>query len=184
MNQAALQDEDCGARPLAALDAALAGLGALRRTELERPGMTLGRGICVQYAGGSGVVARAEGLGEDGLALILDDRGASPWFSLELALPVDALCRARFLGLRVAGAAQTGVAALRPALRLHAEQGWSDHEAGRDIALTRAPSEQTVTFALDRMAGRDAAASATLILFLRQRAAGLRLARIDPFLAA
>ncbi|MGG7567573.1 hypothetical protein ACQ5SO_15590 [Rhodovulum sp. DZ06] len=183
MTQTALEEQARAARPLAALDAGLAGLRALPRTRLKRPGMALGPGIAVQYAGKSGVVARAEGLGADGFGLTLDDRGASPWFSLELSLPVEALRRARFLGLRLAGAAQAGVAALHPVLRLHAEQGWSDHDAGRDFALTPAEAEQTVILSLDRMAGRDDAASATLILFLRQRAAGLRLARIDPFLA-
>ena len=193
---------DAAARPLAALDAALEGICALPPTALDRPGMALGPGICVQYRGASGVRAEAEGLGppapgdmtapdppplstglpSGGLRLALLDRGDSPWFSLELALPMAPLRRARFLGLRLHAAADAGVAALRPVLRLHHEDGWQDAGFGRDMAFTPTPSEQLLALSLDRLTGRAQARDATLILFLRQRAATLRLARIEPFL--
>lgn len=168
-------------RPLGALDDALTALFSLPPRAVERPGETLAPGITLQFRGNSGL--RANLGGGAGFAVNLHDRGESPWFSLEMALPIDAIRSCRFLGLRVAGACTAGAATLRPVLRLTAEDGWRDAEFGRDLVFTSAPADNLALLPLDGIEGRETAVAATLILFLRQRAADLRLTRIDPFCA-
>lgn len=168
-------------RPLGALDDAIAALFALPPRMLERPGEPLVPGITLQFRGESGL--RAGLGGGPGLALTLHDRGESPWFSLEMALPIAAVRNCRFLGLRIDGQCMAGAATLRPVLRLTAEDGWRDAEFGRDLAFTSQAAENLALLPLDGVEGRDGALHATLILFLRQRAADLRLSRIDPFCA-
>ncbi|MFT4829119.1 MAG: hypothetical protein ACI95R_001815 [Halioglobus sp.] len=168
-------------RPLGALDDAMAALFALPPRTLTQPGETLAPGITLQFRGDSGL--RAGLGGGDGFAVTLHDRGDSPWFSLEMVLPTEAVRTCRFLGLRVAGHCIAGAVTLRPVLRLMADDGWHDAEFGRDLAFTSAHAENLALLSLDGLAGRETAVAATLILFLRQRATDLRLTRIDPFCA-
>jgi hypothetical protein len=168
-------------RLLGALDDALAALFALPPRAVERPGEPLAPGITLQFRGDSGL--RANLGGGAGFAVSLHDRGNSPWFSLEMTLPIDAIRTCRFLGLRVAGACAAGAVTLRPVLRLTAQDGWRDAEFGRDLVFTSAPTDNLALLPLDGFEGRENAVAATLILFLRQRAADLRLTRIDPFCA-
>lgn len=169
-------------RPLADLEAALAALGATPPTRSEPPGRPLVPGVSLQHRGDAGVDAEIRGLGE-GFRLALRDRGASPWFSLELQIPPQALARARFFGLRVRGASEAGALSLRPVLRLNGQEGWRDLEFGRELVFTPEPAENLVCLALDPAESAEAV-SAVLILFLRQRAGALRIAALDPFVAA
>lgn len=168
-------------RPFGVLDDALAALFALPPRALERPGEALAPGITLQFRGDSGL--RAALGGGEGFAVTLHDRGDSPWFSLEMTAPIDAIRNCRFLGLRITGQCMAGAATLRPVLRLTAEDGWRDAEFSRDLVFTSQASENLALLPLDGLEGRDRAVHATLILFLRQRAADLRLTRIDPFCA-
>jgi hypothetical protein len=172
---------DAAPRMLGALDDALATLFALPPRALERPGEPLAPGITLQFRGESGLRA---GLGGGaGFAVTLHDRGDSPWFSLEMALPINVIRDCRFLGLRASGHCAAGAATFRPVLRLTAEDGWRDAEFGRDLVFTSQPAENLALLPLDGLEGRENAVEAKLILFLRQRAADLRLTRIDPFCA-
>lgn len=168
--------------PLADVDAALDALRALPRRASDPPGAALAPGVSVQHRGGAGVVAAIEGLG-DAVLLDLADRGGSPWFSLEIALPPERLQGMRFFGLRSAGESAAGLLSLRPTLRLHAEDGWRDLVFPRDHVFTPEPGENLGAVALDDPTGAPPV-GAVLILFLQQRSGALRLTRIDPFLAA
>lgn len=168
-------------RPFAALDAAIAGLFAAPPHAIEEPGKPLAPGISLQFRGNSGL--RATAGGGDAISVALHDRGDSPWFSVELALPIAPIRTHRFLGLRLGGACAAGAVTLRPVLRLVAEDGWRDTDFPCDLVFTPHPADNLALLPLDAAEGRESATAAVLILFVRQRAADLRLSRIDPFCA-
>jgi hypothetical protein len=170
-------------RPLHALDAAIAKLSGLAPRPIDVPGRALAPGVALQFKGDSGLRGSIGG-GGAGFAVALHDRGDSPWFSLEFALPPEALRAARFLGARLGGSCAAGAVTLRPVLRLSAEDGWHDTAFSRDLVFTASPADSLALLPLEEVAGRDEAHAATLIFFVRQRTADLRLTRIEPFCAA
>jgi hypothetical protein len=155
-------------RPFAALDAAIAGLFAAPPHAIEEPGKPLAPGISLQFRGNSGLRATA---------------GGGDAISVALALPIAPIRTHRFLGLRLGGACAAGAVTLRPVLRLVAEDGWRDTDFPCDLVFTPHPADNLALLPLDAAEGRESATAAVLILFVRQRAADLRLLRIDPFCA-
>ena len=165
---------------LAALNADLETLRDLPPTPLTEPGAQLAPGVAFQFAPEAGI--RAEARGEDGFAVRLEDRGASPWFALSIRLPLGQKQIARWFGLRVSGASAHTVTA-QAVIRAVRGADFAEIEIPAELVFAAAPGDNVAVVDVENAAELKDAEHADLLIFFRQASFDLRLSDISVFCA-
>lgn len=141
---------EAGAKPFAVENARLAALGRdVALVEAPAARHELAPGIWLDFRAESDVATSlAPAESGEGLRLRLQDRGASPWYSLSYELPVEPLREARYLGhfLRCDSA---GPARFRVCLRHKLDEDFRDVFARDLVVLTGGEQEDLIFIRLD-----------------------------------
>lgn len=105
------------ARPFAVENHRLAHLNAIDAVDTPVPRHAIAPNVWIDFEADTGVdVTMSPGEGAEGMRLLLRDRGQSRWVSFSYDVDIDAVRRARYLGM-VIRAHSTGIAAFRTCIR-------------------------------------------------------------------